>query len=302
MCECNQKIIEVPKKLTFIKKYCLGTHIPLLKTFYETITQPYTKNCLCFQFFMGSPRTYQYKILDPSDYKQTLEYCNKNNLSFYIHAPYVLNLARDDATKATNTMINSLKQIEGLPCSYVVHMGAKGTIENVAQHVNELNLKFNSHNRVPKQLLLENSAGQGTSLGTTVNELRKLYEGLDTSKVGLCLDTAHTFASGMSEFKNYEDLNKLFDEIEAITKISLIHLNDSMVPYNHCIDRHESIGEGYIWDQNDVDPNNIKKIRNEIDVDSSLIALLRRATEKKINIVLETPTPGSDLELMRKLY
>ena len=130
-------------------------------------------------------------------------------------------------------------------------------------------------------LLLENAAGQGTELGSSWDDFRKIAEGLDHNYLGICLDTQHAFAAGLTNWSTHEETNKILDEALATGfPVELIHLNDSKVPFNSKIDRHDSIGQGYIWKDNQ----------------DSLIELLARCAEEDRGIVLETPTQMPDLD------
>jgi len=145
-----------------------------------------------------------------------------------------------------------------------------------------------THFRNEKQLLLENSSGNGTKLGKTWEEYRKIYEGIDSNTIGFCLDTQHIFGAGQTDFEDHESVVKMFDEcIDAYGRNpDAIHLNDSKVEHNSLKDRHQNIGEGYIWHQND----------------ESLKSLLNYCYDNDIDVVLETPDQAGDIENIRSKY
>jgi deoxyribonuclease-4 len=117
-----------------------------------------------------------------------------------------------------------------------------------------------------------------------MEEIRKLYEAVDYSRVGLCIDTQHAFASGLCDFQSHESVVKLYDESYAVIRkgISLIHLNDSKKPFGSCVDRHEILKQGYIWNQSDV----------------GLKALLRMAKDVGTDIISETSDPMADVAMI----
>lgn len=139
-----------------------GGHVPLRTSLYETvISQP---GCKCVQMFLGSPTTYECSTISTEDKQRTLEYCTRTNTSFYVHCPYVANLAKPDCTRAVNVISKELDTVAGLPAACVLHVGKVGTVENVAQRINEIqnagHLPLSNHPRVPFHLLLEIAAGQ----------------------------------------------------------------------------------------------------------------------------------------------
>lgn len=260
-----------------------GATVPLLSTLHETVSS--YRQCRCLQLFLGNPETYDCRVVTKEDKERTRKYCQETDSSFYVHCPYLANLAKPDCSRAVSVLSKELDVVAGLPAACVLHIGKVGTLENVAQRINDLlahgHLPISNSKRVPYHLLLEIAAGQGTELGRSWEEIRKLYEALDYTRVGLCIDTQHAFASGMCRFETHEDVVKLFEESYAVLRkgVSLIHLNDSKKPFGSQVDRHEVLKQGYIWSASDV----------------GLKALLRMAKEAGTDIVSETEDPFSDI-------
>jgi deoxyribonuclease IV len=98
-------------------------------------------------------------------------------------------------------------------------------------------------------LLLENTAGGGSSLGYDFRHQKEIFGNLaDLERFGLALDTAHAFAAGY-DLRGPSGLEKVLDEIDAacgLDKLRLVHLNDSSVKLGSRVDRHQHIGKGYI--------------------------------------------------------
>lgn len=265
-----------------------GGHIRLQETLCDTIASH--PDCRCVQMFLGSPTTYECRTVTQYDKDRTLDYCTQTDTSFYVHCPFVANLAKPDSSKSVAVLKKELTAVTGLPGACVLHIGKVGTIETVAQHINEIQaggfLPLSNHSRVPFHLLLEVAAGQGTELGRTWEELRHLYEGLDSTRVGLCVDTQHAFASGMCKFETHEDVVKLFDMANYIAPkgISMIHLNDSAKPFGSRVDRHAALRTGHIWSQSD----------------DGLVALIDRAKEYGMDLISETDNPIGDTMLVQQ--
>jgi len=264
----------------------LGHHFQFVGDLFGTLSQPGASSCYCIQMYIASPRSYAPKFITDQDKAKSLTYCSSRHKSFAIHCSLLTNLSlpsTDDRTiKSIQHVKSLLKSVQGLPGTCVLHIGKVGSIEQVASNLNDLNIPRSD--RVP-YLLLENAAGQGTELGRDWEQLRKLFEAIDTNKVGLCIDTQHSYASGLCDFKDHEEVVKLFDLSDDIGKLGLIHLNDSKKEFRSKVDRHEVIREGHIWYKED----------------ESLRSLLDRAYEKHLDVILETPA-YRDLPLLLRDY
>jgi len=99
----------------------------------------------------------------------------------------------------------------------------------------------------PTRVLLELTAGSGTSVGASFENLRAIIDQIPEPlrhRVGVCFDTCHAFSAGYDLLGDYEGGWALFDEILGFERLGLIHLNDSKHPFGSRKDRHETIGEG----------------------------------------------------------
>jgi deoxyribonuclease-4 len=103
----------------------------------------------------------------------------------------------------------------------------------------------------PTRLLMELTAGQGTVIGSTFEEMAALLALLPTalqSRVGVCLDTAHVFAAGYDLVNDFDGVLARFGDVLGFHRLGLLHLNDSKAPLGSKKDRHELIGSGFIGD------------------------------------------------------
>lgn len=103
----------------------------------------------------------------------------------------------------------------------------------------------------PTRLLMELTAGQGTVIGSTFEEMADLLARIPAalhSRVGVCLDTAHVFAAGYDLIGDYDGVIARFDNVLGLHRLGLLHLNDSKAPLGSKKDRHELIGVGTIGD------------------------------------------------------
>lgn len=296
-CNCVVQT-ECPKIKVLDEKHRVGANVELKKTLLETLAQKASCGSHCVQFFLGSRQGYQVRKLDKLDIEKSKKYCEMYGKTFYIHCPLIANLSKDPKTKDekdASILQNSWKavnsevlQMNGLPAGCVLHMGSKGSIHNLIANLNDFSVPRNTHISQQKLLLLENAAGQGTSIGRNFDEIRQVFEGIDRNTIGLCLDTQHIYGAGANMLSNHEDIVKLFDDIEAITggNPDVIHLNDSMKTYNSKVDRHENIGKGHIWSSET----------------EGLTSLLDICYEQRIDCILETPDTVTDLDLIRTKY
>jgi endonuclease IV len=235
-------------------------------------------DCKCVQIIYNS-----HIFKNQSELKDINTYLESNNLNVVYHAPLWINLANPESQYKS---VQCLKSICDTLCqcvnsNSVFHIGTNGTIYNVANALNSLNLPHYS-----KSLLsAEVSAGCGNQIGCTWDDLRKLYEAVDTQFLGLCIDTQHLFGSGMCQFESAESVCKLFENISDIgARLDTVHLNDSAVEFKSSKDRHAGLTYGYIWN-------------SETD---SLVQLLNRLNSDKINTVLETR--DSQIRDLKKIY
>lgn len=113
--------------------------------------------------------------------------------------------------------------------------------------IEALNTLANERGNQNTQILLETMAGQGTSIGSTFEEIAYLLDAMNHPEfMGVCFDTAHVFAAGydIRGYEGYETVLREFDKIIGIKKIKTIHVNDSKTGFGSRSDRHACIGEG----------------------------------------------------------
>lgn len=263
-----------------------GMTVPFLGTLYETMTFMPTP---CSQTFIGSPTSMEPFAITPDDKIITAEYLNRTRSSCYIHCPLQTNLSRTNCWPSLGVLRTGLQSIYDLPAACVLHVGRQGSLETVAQNLNRLqqsgHLRMATSDRVPFPLLLEIAAGQKNELGRSWEEIRHLYEGLDTTRVGLCVDTQHAFAAGMCSFQTHEDVVKLFDAASYILPkgISMIHLNDSTKAFGSRVDRHAPLRQGFIWSESD----------------EGLRSLVTLSRDHALDLVSETRNPIHDAGIVQ---
>lgn len=174
----------------------------------------------------------------------------------FTHASYLINLATTNAEfhrKSIAAMIDELDRAERLGIAAVVlhpgaHLGAgvdAGT-DQIARSFDQIHAALPEHKVVT---LLETSAGQGSCLGCTFEELGGIIQRVDDKKrLAVCVDTCHIFAAGhdIRTRDGYEETVESIERHVGISRVALFHLNDSKKGLGSRVDRHEHIGEGQI--------------------------------------------------------
>lgn len=173
-----------------------------------------------------------------------------------IHGSYLVNLASPDpdaVKKSINLLQKEMEWAELLDIPYLVihpgsHMGSgeKQGLIRIAESICRL---YDNRGDCSVKILLENTAGQGTSLGSRFEDLSAICELTgDDKRIGVCFDTCHAFAAGY-DFRNkkaYGQLIKEFDNIIGIDKLKVFHVNDSKTDLKSRVDRHEHPGHGFL--------------------------------------------------------
>jgi deoxyribonuclease-4 len=170
------------------------------------------------------------------------------------HSSYLINLASPDDVlwrKSIEAFAVELERAERLGIAHVVlHPGSYTTgseeagLARVAEGLDEA---FRSAGKIAAGCLLENTAGQGTNLGWRFEHLAEIRSRVkQPERVGVCIDTCHTFAAGypLRTEKEYKATIKQLDSVLGLELVKAIHLNDSKREQGSRVDRHEHIGHG----------------------------------------------------------
>jgi deoxyribonuclease-4 len=176
--------------------------------------------------------------------------------SVFGHAGYLINLAAPPSAnwdKSLESLVQEVEFATALELPFLVlhpgaHLGA-GEGEGLARMVEGLDEVFGASKKSRVRIALENTAGQGTCLGHTIEHLAAIYDGVKNPKrLALCIDTAHLFAAGFDvrSPKGWDGAMDLIDKLVGIGEIAAFHLNDSKTDLGSRVDRHEHIGKGKI--------------------------------------------------------
>jgi len=233
-----------------------GFHISIAGGFSKVAERARVRGCDTIQLFSRNPRGWGYGPLDEAEVKEFRRSVKSSGLSpVFLHLPYLPNVASRRSkfyTRSVDSIAIDLERAEKLGAQYlIIHIGHRmesseeEAIEAVSQGINQALRRVKNS----VTLLVETTAGQGTEIGYTFEQIREIIDGVeDGKKIGVCLDTAHAFGAGydLSKREGIERTLESFEKTIELKRLHLIHLNDSKTPLGSRKDRHWHIGEGYI--------------------------------------------------------
>ncbi len=220
-----------------------------------------TIGATAFALFTKNQRQWQAKPLSEASIQKFKENCDTNGYTpeqILAHDSYLINLGHPDTDalkKSRTAFIDEMQRCEQLgltmlnfhPGSHLKKIDEKDCLARIAESIN---LALDRTEGVTA--VIENTAGQGTNLGHRFEHLAAIIDGVeDKSRVGVCLDTCHTFAAGydLATPEGYSSTMAGFDQVVGFTYLKGVHLNDAKKNLGSRVDRHASLGEGALgWD------------------------------------------------------
>jgi deoxyribonuclease IV len=233
----------------------LGAHIGIAEGLPEAVATGREIGCEAIQIFSKSPQMWGSAPIDPAVAKSFHEAVLKEGLrSTAVHQSYLPNLASPKKallTRSRKTFVDELRRAEQLAVpALIFHPGAhigEGAEAGLKRIVESIDWAVGETPDISCRALLENAAGQGSTLGSTFEELAWVLDHVsDRKRVGVTIDTCHLFASGV-DFRTEEQYNAMIAHLDAtigLKDVLAFHLNDSKGPLGSKVDRHENIGKG----------------------------------------------------------
>lgn len=236
-------------------RHCFGAHLSIAGGMHRALEAAHRLRCDTVQVFVKNQRQWQAVPLGPDDVARWHALRHRPGFGpLLAHATYLINLAAADRTlqaRSRRALAEELRRCDVLAIPHLIlHPGAAGSSRRgtaITRVARALNHVFNNLPELQAGVLLETTAGQGTSLGSTFDELGEIIAQVEQScRVGVCIDTCHVFAAGydIRDSGNYESM---IDEVEhtvGIARVRCWHLNDSRGACGSRRDRHEHIGRG----------------------------------------------------------
>lgn len=242
------------------KKRRFGAHTSIAGSLDNSAREAIELGCSCFQIFTRSPRMWQTPPLNSGQIAELKRLRKEHDLwPMAVHGSYLINLAALDEANREKSIQGFRDEVEraaAVGADYLIfHPGsAKGQEreEAIAVLAKSFAKAVKDVDWDGLEVLLENTAGGGASLGRTFEELAAVRAAIGAqapdAPVGYCIDTCHLFAAGY-EVSTAGGLNETLDAIDAaigLEHLKVIHANDSKAKFGSHLDRHESIGEGRI--------------------------------------------------------
>ena len=235
----------------------LGAHVSIAGGVFNAIPNGERIGANAIQIFSKNQTRWVSKPLSDEDAQKFRQAWAESSIrEVVIHDSYLINLGSPDPAlleKSRNAFLDEMDRAEKLGVRYLVfhpgsHMkaGEEVGLNTIADSLNRL-LAARPDYQV--KLLLEVTAGQGTNLGYTFEQLAYIRDRVNgKERVGICLDTAHAFAAGyeLRTPEGYEETFRKFDAILGLENLFAIHLNDTNKELGSHVDRHEHIGQGLL--------------------------------------------------------
>lgn len=260
----------------------IGCHLSIRNGYLEAAKAAVKLQATAFQYFPKNPRSLTVKQWNAKDADACASFCKEQGIYSIAHSPYPTNLAVDEGElqKATvRSLRNDLAIADACgSVGVVVHFGKyKGTdplqgYKNIIQCLHEVLSDWQGN----AKLLIENQAGEGSGMGTTLEELVQIRNlSAFREHIGFCFDTCHAYASGLwpTSSGGWSMLEEKASRLGYFDHLQAVHLNDSVYEGGSGKDRHAIIGTGHIG---------AERFRQ----------CLRTFSGLDLPLVLETPAPS----------
>lgn len=241
----------------------LGVHVSISGCLSKSIDNALSIGCSAFQIFTRSPRQWKTKDIPIEESTRFINKLKDSSINFNsvsAHMPYLPNLSAPDSDmyqKSLKVLEEEISRCNLLTIPHlVIHLGSHlghGSKNGISQLIHACNTSLNNFSDLNSTknavtILLENSAGQKNSVGSSMDEIADILDRLNSRNFGLCLDTCHAFAAGY-DLSNKDGIIQLVDNMTnkiGLDKLKVIHLNDSKGELGSNLDRHYHIGIGKI--------------------------------------------------------
>ena len=234
----------------------IGAHVSTAGGISKAVARGVAIGCEALQIFGSSPQGWAFKPL-PREEIETFrrEMMEETNMGpVFLHAIYLVNLGSPDEA-IVEKGVQSLTSYMHLAAD----IGARGVVFHPGSHkgvgyeailpqcVAAIQRVLENSPEGP-YLAVENMAGMGQHIGADFKELGGIIDAVDSPRMGVCLDTQHSFAAGydLTTGPGIEEMIGQFEDAVGLSKLALVHANDSKRPCGSGVDRHDNIGEGFI--------------------------------------------------------
>ena len=223
----------------------------------RAVARAVAHRCQALQIFAKNANQWRGRTIPREEIREFREAVSASGIAPVVsHASYLINLAttnRGLRRQSLEAMADEIDRAEALGLlGVVLHPGCYTSGEQahgLSLTAAGLLALFAERRRGKAMVLLENTAGQGTSLGATFEDISQIIDQTKGhSRVGVCLDTCHLVAAGydITSAAGYDRTFEQFDRTIGFDRLKAFHLNDSKKPLGSRVDRHTHIGEGFV--------------------------------------------------------
>ncbi|MDD2598902.1 MAG: deoxyribonuclease IV [Kiritimatiellae bacterium] len=238
--------------------YYIGAHVSVSGGVFNAPLRARELDASGFAMFVKNQRQWvakPYTAEEIEEFKLNMASCGFTAGQVLPHAGYLINLANPDDeahAKSMASLMDEIQRCEQLGLTMLnLHPGShlrKITVAEGCDRVaSSINTALSQSSGV--KIVIENTAGTGGNLGSNFEEIKAIIDGVDDkSRVGVCIDTMHSFGAGydIRTRDGFLSVMDHFDGVVGMDYLSGMHLNDSMVELNARRDRHESLGKGFL--------------------------------------------------------
>ncbi len=233
----------------------LGAHMSIAGGLHLAFARIHEVQGESLQIFLSNQRQWQTVPLTSQMVEDFRQQWKENDcMPVAAHDSYLINLAAPDPTtleRSVAAFADELQRAAALGIPFLItHPGShrgEGVEAGLERFVENMDRAIARSKTSTVMVLIENTAGQGTNLGSTFEEISFIIsESQYADGLGVCFDTSHAFAAGydIRTRVTYEDTLSKFDQIVGLEILKFYNINDSKRPFNSRVDRHEHIGEG----------------------------------------------------------
>ncbi len=236
----------------------LGAHVSTAGGIAQAPPRAHAIDATALQLFTKQANRWAERVCDDAESAQFRDALGTTGVRATVsHDSYLINLASpDDALRArsVDSFAAELARCEALGVDYLVSHPGNFMDEREAGIARNADGIAEALARVPGRtvLCLETTAGAGTVLGRTFEEIAEIIARLPSEhqpRVGVCLDTCHAYSAGYDLVGDYDGVWARFDDVLGLGRLRVLHLNDSKFPFASRKDRHELIAEGTLGER-----------------------------------------------------
>ena len=235
----------------------LGAHMSVAGGLPRAVDRAVVHRCEALQIFAKNASQWRGRLIPREEIREFRRKLRASGIWPAVsHASYLINLATTDRAlrhQSIAAMADEIDRAESLGLlGVVLHPGcytAGNEADGLSLIADALLGLLHERRRGKTMILLEQTAGQGTALGATFEQLASIIAKMqDHRRVGVCLDTCHLIAAGYDIVspEGYASTFKQFGRLVGFERLKAFHLNDSKKPLGSRVDRHEHIGQGHL--------------------------------------------------------